>query len=129
MNKIVSAVSGMEAFHCRKSVDRKQIKEAEKDLKLKFSDEYKDYLEAFGAASVIGHELTGMCKASRLNVVDVTNKERGYNDVPEDLYVIEQLNIDGIVIWQNQSGIIYQTCPNGRPKKIANSIVEYLGKY
>ena len=126
MNKLIKHLTEMKAFHSRKPADAYQIKEAEKQLKVKFSREYKEYLENFGEVSVYGHELTGICKASRLHVVDVTLKEREYNDVPEDFYVIEQLNIDGIVIWQTQSGEIYQTFPNCSPKKIANSILDFL---
>lgn len=32
-------------------------------------------------------------------------------------YVIEEAHIDGIVIWQNELGHVYQTSPFGLPKK------------
>ncbi len=103
------------------------ITKAEEKLKLSFSAEYKRYLLKFGFATYDGHEITEICKAKRLNVVDVTLSERSITpDVPADWYVIEQLNIDGIVIWQSTSGEIFQTSPNSEPKKIYDSFVEYI---
>ena len=85
-----------------------------------------DSMRYYGAASYYGHELTGICKAARLNVVDVTQDERQYNSVPVDWYVIEQTNIDGIVIWQTASGTIYETCPGSEADKICDSLEEYI---
>ena len=48
------------------------------------------------------------------------------NKLNENLYVIELLNIDGIVIWQSSDGEVYQTYPNSNPEKIANSLSEYI---
>lgn len=104
-----------------------EIIDAETKLSVSFSKEYKHYLSSVGFAIYEGHELTGICKAKRLNVVDVTLSERNITpDVPADWYVIEQLNIDGIVIWQSTTGAIYQTSPNTKPKKICDSLIEYI---
>lgn len=103
------------------------ITKAEEKLKLSFSAEYKRYLLKFGFATYDGHEITGICKAKRLNVVDVTLSERSITpDVPANWYVIEQLNIDGIVIWQSTTGEIFQTTPNTKHKKICDSLAEYI---
>ena len=106
---------------------QKEINEAEKKLELKFNEEYQKYISTFGAVVYDGHEITGVCKAARLNVINVTREERKYNSfVPKDWYVIESLGIDGIVIWQNEIGEIYQTTPNGSIKKIYDSLYEYI---
>ena len=42
------------------------------------------------------------------------------------MYAIEQTHIDDIVIWQSESGEVYQTVRNSKPKKIAECIAEYL---
>ena len=103
------------------------ISKAEEKLKLSFSAEYKQYLLKCGFATYDGHEITGICKAKRLNVVDVTIMEREYTEIiPSDWYVIEQLNIDAIVIWQSSSGEIYQTSPNTEPEKICESLADYI---
>lgn len=104
-----------------------EITEAEQQLSVSFSEEYKHYLSSVGFAIYEDHELTGICKAKRLNVVDVTFSERRITtDIPDDWYVIEQLNIDGIVIWQSSTGEIYQTSPNTEPTKICDSLAEYI---
>ena len=104
------------------------ISNAEQLLALRFASDYRQYVAAFGAASFSNHELTGVCKSKRLNVVDVTITERKNNVVPNDWYVLEQTGVDGIVFWQAQSSDIYQTSPNMPYKKICNSLSEYLTK-
>lgn len=108
-------------------VNDDEIYKAEKLLELKFSQEYKDYLRKFGAISIDGHELTGICNVSRLDVVKITLEERTNKSyVTNDLYVIEQTHIDDIVIWQNEIGEIFQSSKNSNIIKIANSLLEYL---
>lgn len=103
------------------------IEKAEFMLNVRFSNDYKEYLRVHGTASVDGHELTGIHSSKRLNVVDVTLSEKKHkHDIPHDWYVVEQTHIDGIVIWQNEKGDIYQTCPGYPPLKIADSIIGYL---
>jgi hypothetical protein len=103
------------------------IEEAEKILKLRFSDEYRQYLAAFGVASANGHEFTGICASSRLNVIDVTVFERTSNpEIPMNWYVVEQANIDDIVIWQSGTGEVYQSAPNTVPVKLCESLCDYI---
>ncbi len=106
------------------------IQKAERALELHFSKEYISYLTKYGYLIYDSHELTGICKAKRLNIVDVTLEERTCNPmIPMDWYVIEQANIDGIVIWQNAKGEIFQTMPNATPMKLCNSLAEYIERY
>ena len=109
-----------------KGATEEEINYAENKLKLEFSKEYKEYLSAFSVVAFDGREFTGLGKIKRVNVVDVTNSLRAINTVPQDWYVIEETNIDGIAIWQNKQGEIYQTIPFNQAKKIANSFQEYL---
>lgn len=127
MSNIVNTISGMKSFRARKPADCFQIKEAEESLELNFSTDYKECLLAFGQVSIYGHEFTGICKTPRLNVVGITLEERDNNpSVPNDLYVIEQLHIDNIVIWQNSSGEVYQSSTNSNLIKIADSFLEFI---
>ena len=32
----------------------------------------------------------------------------------------------GIIIWQDENGIIYESSPNNKEKKIANSLYDYI---
>lgn len=103
-----------------------EIHNAEQELELKFAADYRKYVATFGAVSFDSHELTGVCKSKRLSVVDVTIKERSRIDVPSDWYVLEQGNIDGVVIWQDANGKVYQTSPGSKQKKVCGSLSEYI---
>lgn len=103
------------------------INEAEKKLGLHFSEPYKEYLMEYGIAAFAGHELTGLSDAKRTNVVDVTIKERNRNiNIPDELYVIEETNMDGIVFWQNQKGEVFRSYSSGEITKAYDSLEEYL---
>ena len=103
------------------------INEAEKNLQVTFSKEYVEYVTTFGVAIFEGHELTGICAGKRLDVVHNTVEQRRLNPfVPSNWYVIECLDIDGVVIWQDEAGKVYQTLPSGNMVLIGESIVEYL---
>ena len=127
MKDFISILKEKPMFIGSKGATSEEIIDAETKLAVSFSEQYKYYLSSIGFAIYEGHELTGICKAKRLNVVDVTLNERNITpDVPGDWYVIEQLNIDGIIIWQSVTGEIYQTSPNSEPLKICDSFAEYI---
>lgn len=130
MGKFVDKLATMQSFRKRKAISKEQIKNAEVSLELEFSKEYKDYLAECGVASIYGHEFTGICNSARLDVVTVTWEERNNNQkIPNDLYVVEQIDIDGIVIWQSKSGVIYQSQPNMKPVQICDSLYEYIEQF
>lgn len=126
MTDIVKLIQIKPDLYVMQGASDEEINQAALLLNLSFASDYRKYVATFGAASFDGHELTGICKSKRLNVVDVTIKERSRTDVPEDWYVLEQANFDGIVIWQNSSGDVYQTAPNAKAKKLCGSIAEYI---
>jgi len=127
MSAFTDKLSNMKAFRSRTPASAEQIKEAENALGLKFAKEYKEYLSDFGCASIYGHEFTGICKAARLDVANVTIEQKSYDaGIPDDWYVIEETNIDGIVIWQNSKGVIYSKAPNSEPERIAKSFSDYI---
>ena len=115
---------GVEGVITGKNLDVAVIKEAEKSLGLKFSEDYKEYLQEYTIAMYDGHELTGLGKNKRTNVVNVTLSCRGYSsDIPQTWYVLEEGNVDGIVVWQDDKGHIYL----GK-KKISESLYDYVHK-
>ena len=109
-------------------VSESDIKDAENKLGVKFSDDFSEIIKEFGAYSCLGHELTGICKSKRLNVVDVTLSERENNPNASNLYVIELTNVDSIVIWQSTDGKIYRTKETSKPVLIKESLIEYLNE-
>ena len=126
MSGFAEKLSKMKAFRSRKPASVRQIEDAESELGIIFADEYREYLLTYGAASVFGHEFTGISSNSRISVIDVTIEERKLNNSCGNLYVTEQTNTDGIVIWQDSRGNVYKTQPGTVAKKICSSLSEYL---
>lgn len=126
MADIVKLMQKQPDFYAMKGASEEEIRMAEQTLGLCFAADYHKYIAAYGVASFAGHELTGICKSKRLSVIDVTIDERNNIPVPTDWYVLEQANIDGIVIWQDSNGTVYQTAPNTKAKKMCESLAEYI---
>jgi hypothetical protein len=104
-----------------------QILEAESLVGIKFANEFKEYAKEYGAISAYGLELCGVCNSKRLDAASVTLEERELNEnFPNDMYVVENLGIDGILILQNEKGEVFEIFTNTKPKKIYNSLVDYL---
>lgn len=104
-----------------------EIHLAEEALSLKFSEEYKKYTAEFGAVSIGASEYTGVVQDADLNVVTVTNAARSMTpQAPVQWYVVKDLHVDGIVVWQDENGMIYKTAPNREPVKLAESLAAYI---
>ncbi len=127
MTTIIEFMKKRDGFHFAGKTDEKEIIDAERSLNVHFSEDYREYVSAYGAARFDGHELTGICSASRLNVVDVTTREKT-DLIPAEFYVIEELNIDGIIIWQASNGEVYESQAGKAPRMIATSLEEYLSE-
>ena len=126
MEKFVDWIKACDDHFIGDGADIEEIKETEDRLNLEFSVEYKDYLKKYGVASADGHEFTGIVNSPRLNVVDVTMKTKKDHDVAAELYVVELLQIDGIIIWQNKTGEVFMMSNNGELSKIGDNLMEYL---
>ena len=127
MSSITSVLKSFSDLLALSPVQESEITKAETKLSLTFAPEYREYLSEFGAVAVNGHELTGILKSERLNIVSVTTREWGLNpQVPQEMYVVENPAIDGVIIWQDESGKVFQSSPKSAPKAIANSLLEYL---
>lgn len=127
MSKIVDLINSLPDMLPLKPATEVQITDAELQLRVRFADEYKEYLKAFGAIMANGIELTGIAKAEYRNVVSITKQERELNSkVPNTMYVIENTGVDGIIIWQDSLGSVYRTMPDIEPEMIAASLYEYI---
>lgn len=129
MNDIINTLKNAPDFIGGTGRTDAEIESAQEKLGLRFADDYKSYLRKIGLACFDGHELTGICDNPRLNVLDVTISNQEDNPKKSSCYVIEEANIDGIVIWQDASGLIYMTEPNVKVKKIAESLADYIQRY
>ena len=127
MSNIIEIIRSLPKFSGYKKPSSIEISDAEIQLCLRFADEYKEYLAEFGEASAKGIELTGIIDADYINVVRATKEKWAlYPQIPHNMYVIEDATIDGIIIWQDGEGIIYQSTPRTDAAKIADSLTEYL---
>ena len=103
------------------------IEDIEIELALPLAEEYKEYLLKYGAIIADNVELTGVAKSKNRDVVQVTQREWTANSkIKHNLYVVENIGIEGIIIWQDGSGKIFESRPNNAAKQIANSLAEYL---
>jgi len=129
VKNIIDVINSLPDLLSLKAATPMQITDAELQLRVSFSNEYKEYLSTFGAIMADGIELSGIAKSEHRSVVSLTKKEWELNPkVPHTMYVIENTCVDGIIIWQDKSGLIYQSNPNSKPQKIAASLTEYIIK-
>ena len=127
MSDIINMLKSRTDLYSLQGVSDEDIKEVEDGLGIMFAPDYRDILSEYGVISFDGHELTGICLSPRLNVKDITLKERDNNAIAtRSMYVIEVANIDDIVIWQSSDGGIYQTLKGCEPVKICESLLEYI---
>ena len=113
-------------YHLNAASDE-DIIDCENKLNLRFSMEYIEYLKTFSLLSYESHELTGICKSERLNVVNSTQREKAENKlIPSDMYLIECVGVENVTIWQKENGEIYEVSYKNEPHKIFNSLKEYI---
>lgn len=106
--------------------NKSQIKSAEEKLGLRFSDDFKEYVSNFGAIRFYATEWTGFNTDDYCDVVKTTLEARQlYDNFPKDMFILEDLHIDSLLILSDSQGRIYQW-QNGNLEKIHNSIEDYL---
>ena len=127
MTKIIQVINSLSDLLPLKPATAIQITDAEHQLRVSFASEYKEYLASFGAIMAEGIELSGIAKSEYRNVVALTKKEWELNpQIPHTMYVVENTCVDGIIIWQDTNGTIYQSTLNEEPKQIAVSLSDYI---
>lgn len=127
MSKTIEMMKSLPDFIGSDGRDEQEIIQAETALGVSFAKDYREYLKEIGLACFDGYEFTGITDVKRLDVVSVTKEQREESDSDtKSWYVIEEAGIDGIAIWQDSNGNIYQTTYGTHCKKIADSIMEYI---
>lgn len=127
MLEMIKMIQEAEDFAALGAASKEKIADAEKELQLTFSADYKEYLSAFGAATFCGKELTGICTSERLNVIAVTQRARNYyKGFPDDAYVVEEMLFDHFLVIQKADGSVFSYGPNESEELIAESLSLYL---
>ena len=81
----------------------------------------------YGAISSREIEMTGISTSKRLNVADVTLVERESNyNIPDDMYVVENIGIDGAMMLQSKDGEVFIIQPGTKPQKKYSSLSEFI---
>ena len=108
MSSIIDKIKDIPNLYHATGCTTRQLKEAQKELGIEFSNEYIDYVKEYGAISFYRTEWTGLNVDSYLNVVEVTKQERELNSkFPSDCFVIENQGIDGLIVISDEKGVIY----------------------
>lgn len=127
MSRIITIIEALPKLLPLKPAAITDISDAESQLNLRFAGEYKQYLAKFGAILADGVELTGIAKSKDRNVIAITKQERELNPYAQsNLYVVQNIGIEGIIIWQDEKGRIYKSTPNNAPVEIALSLSDYI---
>ncbi|NFT91106.1 SMI1/KNR4 family protein [Clostridium botulinum] len=126
MENIIKVIKQLDNLRYLNGASEDEIKNAQQKLNLLFASDYKNYLEIYGAIIAKGVELTGLNVSSRINVVEVTLNERKNNNIPNNMYVIENIAIEGIIILQNEKAEIFELRENGKLNMIYNNLKEYI---
>lgn len=122
---IVTLIEEGPCLYKGKGADREVIIDAEARLNLTFADDFCLFLEKCGFALALGQEIIRFGESPDL--IEVTAEESSRTaGAQSEWYVVEKVNIDGAVIWQDRMGAIYQTIPNGEPIVVAYLLAEYL---
>lgn len=124
---IIEAINGLNHLCALLPATPSAVSEAEQALGLRFAPDYKAYVLQFGAISACGIELTGVTTSRRLNVVSVTKRNRVMNgNIPPNMYVVEDMAIDGLLILQDATGAVYSAPPHVVPCKVFDSLTDYV---
>ena len=124
---IISIIEKLPEMQYSFPASEEDIIKAEKELNVVFADEYKKYLLTFGAVQSDIIAISGIIDDEDYNVVNLTKRLKlSYKNIPADFYVIEDVGVDGLVIWQSVDGTIYQSIPTSKPVKIFASLSEFL---
>ena len=126
MRNIVKSIEERFKLYKTKGASDELIAEAERQLKLSFADDYKEYLSLFGALSFGSTELTGLNVDSYSNVVSITLNEAQRNkSFPKGSIVLENTGIEGLLILQKQDGEVYEW-RNGKKGATFSNLEKYL---
>ena len=129
MKSLIDLIKSFDDAMIGKPSNEESIIEYETQLGLEFSEEYKEFLLTCGYASVADSELTGITGDNYDDVCVLTEYYKKQYDIPKDFYVIENLGIDDVIVWQNTEGKIFMTVGDNPPKQIKDSLYDYISSF
>ena len=126
MNNIIKTIESFKRKRFTGSISTDLIHNAENELGLKLSKEYKDVLQKYGSLCIKGEEFLGIDN-DNYDIVKAT-KDARINDsnFPLEAYVIENTAIEGILIIQKDTCELFTYQPNGQLQPLSDTLEEYL---
>jgi hypothetical protein len=126
MNNIIKTIESFKRKRFTGSISTDLIHNAENELGLNLSKEYKDVLQKYGSLCIKGEEFLGIDN-DNYDIVKAT-KDARINDsnFPLDAYVIENTAIEGILIIQKDTCELFTYQPNGQLQPLSDTLEEYL---
>ena len=122
---VLKTIPTLKGLKSRKDYEA-DISAIEIALGTQLSEDYKAYILKYGVITAKNIEITGACISPRLNVVDVTKREREFSPaLPKDCYVISTPGPEGLIIVQTCFSDIFEY-RNGKMTKIHNNLAEFL---
>ncbi|MFW6233123.1 MAG: SMI1/KNR4 family protein, partial [Nanoarchaeota archaeon] len=116
-------------FIIKTGVTQKDITDAEKRLKIKFTDELKEYFLEFGALRFLSMELKGLgYQSPNRNIVINTIKARKNASIPKNAVVLEDIGEFHYVIYNNENNNVIYWGNNKEIKIISKSLEKFLIK-
>ena len=110
------------------NVSEKEIQLAQEELKFTFDNQYKLFLENFGAIACGSNEIFGLGIKGYMNVITATLEARKlHKDSLNEYIVIQDYGIGDILISIDCNGNIYES-RNNNNTKIYSSFNEFLEK-
>ncbi|MFA9414600.1 SMI1/KNR4 family protein [Streptococcus sp. E29BA] len=126
MLQVIEEIKKIHPLYHSSPASSEQIKQAESELQLTFSDDFKTYLSHFGAVSFEATEWMGLNVDDYCHVVVATLEARKYNEhFPKDKFIVEDWHMDNYFILSDKSGNIY-SWDNGTEAMAYESLLDYL---
>lgn len=126
MSEIIEKMAKIPDLNVMQGCSESQISEAERELNLKFPQEYLDYVRKYGCMDFGAAEWTGLNVGGVFNTVTATKQEQEVNpDFPKGFFVLENLGIDARLVIVNEKGEVY-LLRHDKKTKLYDSISEYL---
>lgn len=123
---IIEAIESLNEVVSLPALEEHCVLEAQDILNLKFAPEFIEYSRHFGAISAESIELFGITNHKQLSVIERTVQQRKENEIfPKNMYVIEDLGIEGLVLAQDDKGKIFRISRFSM-SQVADSLTEYI---
>ncbi|MCK8045343.1 SMI1/KNR4 family protein [Shewanella sp. 1CM18E] len=127
MNKLIALIEENQADTL--PAEEVQVAQAESQLRISFSPEYRTYLLDVGVISYESHETYGLGvkESSHLNIVTALNDFRSFNGFPSSLLPLADIGDGHYYMYDNASHkVLSIAIPDMGTREISNNLEEFI---